>query len=162
HNTDEFVFRHRSGHVSRVQYQVAGTRQTENSKLGRAKGNAMLHATEMAFWGDQTGYQSLRNSLAKNNPNRLYLWESTANGFNQYEEQWRIARKAITQIAIFIGWWAHELHWADKDTAIYKTYWGSDGKWTREERELARDVALLYGDAMEFVWGTKEIRPEQL
>jgi len=162
HNDDEFVWRHRSGHVSRLQYQVAGTRQPENSKLGRAKGNAMLHATEMAFWGDQTGYQSLRNSLAKNNPNRLYIWESTANGFNQYEEQWRIARKAITQIAIFIGWWAHELHWADKDSAIYKTYWGVDGKWQREERELARDVELLYGDAMEFVWGHRKIQPEQI
>ena len=162
HNTSEFVFKHRSGHMSRLQYQIAGTRQTENSKLGRAKGNAYLHATEMAFWGDQQGYQSLRNSLAKVNPNRLYVWESTANGFNQFEEAWRIARKAITQRALFIGWWAHELYRAEKGTGIYNTYWGTEGRFTKEERALARDVQLLYGKEMEFVWGTKEISPEQI
>jgi hypothetical protein len=162
HNVVEFVFRFPSKVISRLQYQIAGTRQTGNSKLGRAKGNAYLHATEMAFWGDQAGYASLRNSLAETNPNRLYIQESTANGYNQFEEQWRIARKATTQRAIFVSWWAHEMYRVERESGIFKTYWGEAGKRTAEERQLCRDVELLYGDAMEFVNGTKVIQPEQL
>jgi hypothetical protein len=162
HNRMEFVFRFPSQVISRLQYQIAGTRASGNAKLGRAKGNAFLHGTEMAFWGDQAGYQSLRNALAETNPNRLYVWESTANGYNQFEEQWRVARKATTMRAIFVSWWAHEMYRVKRDSAIFKTYWGNAGRLTPEERELCRDVELLYGDAMEFVNGTKKITQEQI
>jgi len=162
HNVIEFVFRFRSGVISRLQYQIAGVRASGNNKLGRAKGNAYLHATEMAFWGDQQSIQSLNNSLAETNPNRLYIRESTANGYNAFEEQWRMACRATTQRGIFVSWWAHELYRVPEGSPIYKTYWGSSGKMTREEGQLARDVALLYGPAMEYVNGTKEISPEQI
>jgi hypothetical protein len=162
HNRDEFVFRHGNGVISRLQYQIAGTRATGGEKLGRAKANAYLHATEMAFWGDQMAYQGLRNALAEINPNRLYVWESTANGFNEFEEQWRNACKATTMRGIFVGWWAHELYRLEKTDQRYAVYWGSQGQMTQEERRMARDVALLYGPAMEFCNGTKEITPEQI
>lgn len=162
HNRNEFVFRFKSGVISRIQYQIAGTRSSGGAKLGRAKGNAYLHATEMAYWGDQAGYQSLRNALAERNPNRLYLWESTANGFNAFEEMWRMARRATTQRAIFIGWWAHELYRCKEGSQLYDVYWGSTGKMTQEERLLCRDVKRFYGDAMTFVNGTDQITPEQL
>ena len=116
----------------------------------------------MAFWGDQTAYQTLRNSLADTNPNRFYVWESTANGFNAFEEMWRMANKAQTQRAIFVSWWAHEMYRVEKDSQLYNVYWGQQGKMTREERQLARDVQLLYPKAMEFVNGTTEISPEQI
>jgi hypothetical protein len=162
HNRHEFVFRFNAKTISRLQYQIAGTRESGNSKLGRAKGNAYLHGTEMAFWGDQSAYQSLRNSLAETNPNRLYLWESTANGFNEFEEQWRMATRATTMRGIFVSWWAHELYRCPRNDQRFKVYWGSDGKMTKEEHRLARDVALLYPKAMESVNGTTEISPEQI
>jgi hypothetical protein len=162
HNRAEFVFRFASGVISRLQYQIAGTRASGNTKLGRAKGNAYLHATELAFWGDQQAVSSLNNSLAEMNPNRLYIRESTANGYNAFEEDWRMARRATTKRAIFVSWWAHEMYRVERDSNIYKTYWGEEGKMTGEERQLAHDVSLLYGDAMEFVNGTKEIAPEQI
>lgn len=168
HNREEFVFRFPKsprfpqGTMSRIQYQVAGTRNTGAAKLGRAKGNAYVHATEMAFWGDQQGYESLRNALAETNPNRLYVWESTANGYNSFEEQCRVAAKAVSQRFIFVSWWAHEMYRLNEDDQRYKVYWGSDGKMTAEERALCRDVALLYAPAMEFVNGTKEISKNQL
>jgi hypothetical protein len=162
HNRDEFVFKFPSGSISRLQYQIAGTRGGGGGKLGRSKGNAFVHATEMGFWGDQDGYYSLRNALAEINPDRLYVWESTANGYNAFEEMWRTARKATTQRAMFTSWWQHELYRVDRNSQLFKVYWGSDGKMTQEERKLSRDVALLYGDAMEFVNGTKQISPEQI
>jgi hypothetical protein len=162
HNRSEFVFRHKNGKMSRLQYQIAGTRMGQSVKLGRAKGNAFCHGTEVAYWADQGSFQSLKNSLAEINPVRLFLWESTANGFNGFEEQWRIADKAITQRAIFVSWWAHEMYRVSRDSNMFKVYWGTQGHMTGEERELAREVAALHGDVMEFVWGTKEISPEQV
>lgn len=160
HNRNEFVFRLSGGRISRIQYQVAGTRK-KGGALGRSKGNAYCHATEMSSWGDQEGLMSLKASLAEMNPNRLYVWESTARGFNGFYDMWEEAQRATTQRAIFVSWWAHELYRLPKEDTRYKVYWGVDGKMTREEREVSREVALLYGDAMEFVNGTKEISPEQ-
>jgi len=163
HNRDEFVFKFPNQTISRLQYQIAGTRGGGGGgKLGRSKGNAFAHATEMAFWGDQDGYYSMRNSLAETNPNRLYVWESTANGYNAFEEMYRAARRATTQRGLFVSWWAHELYRVPRDSQVFKVYWGADGEMTKEERRLCRDVKLLYGDAMEFVNGTKDISPEQI
>lgn len=162
HNRSEFVFRHAHGKMSRLQYQIAGTRMGQSVKLGRAKGNAYCHGTEVAYWADQASFMSLKNSLAERNPSRLFIWESTANGFNGFEEQWRVASHAISQRAIFVSWWAHEMYRWPKDTPVFNAYWGEDGRMTSEERELSRMVAGMYGDCMEFVWGTKEISPEQI
>ena len=107
HNRNEFVWRNTDGLMSRLQYQIAGTRMGQSVKLGRAKGNAYCHGTEVAYWADQGSFQSLKNSLAERHPGRLYIWESTAQGFNGFEEQWRMAKSAVTQRAIFVSWWAH-------------------------------------------------------
>lgn len=163
HNRNQFAFRDmHSGRVSRLQYAVAGEKKKGGGGLGRSKGTAYLHATEMSSWGDGEGMQSLRASLAETNPDRLYIYESTARGFNEFEEAWRIARRSlVSQRAIFVSWWAHELYRVASDSPEFKAYWGVAGKMTREERALTRDVALLYGDAMQYVNGTKEISPEQ-
>lgn len=162
HNRAEFVWRLSDGKMSRLQYQIAGTRAGQSVKLGRAKGNSYCHGTEVAFWADQGSFQSLKNSLAEKNPARLFIWESTANGFNAFEEQWRIASHAASQRAIFVSWWAHEMYRLEKNSNLYRVYWGVEGRLTGEERKFAHDVSLLYGDCLEYLYGTKEIAPEQI
>jgi len=163
HNRNEYVFRLPDGRMSRLQYQIAGSRiGASSSKLGRAKGNSFAHGTEVAFWGDPDAFEVLKNSLAEMNPARLYVWESTANGFNHFEEQWRIATRSPTQEAIFVSWWAHKLNCFKRHDPRFGVYWGANGKMTLEEKELAREVVLNYGDCLEFVWGRKEIAPEQI
>jgi hypothetical protein len=162
HNRNEYVWRFSDNRMSRLQYQIAGTRMGQSVKLGRAKGNAFCHGTEVGYWADQGAFQSLKNSLAEKNPSRLFVWESTANGFNGWEEQWRIANRAMTQKAIFVSWWAHELYRLKRDSRLFEVYWGEGGRMTAEERKLARDVALLYGDCLEYLYGTKELQPEQI
>lgn len=162
HNRNEFVWRLADGKMSRLQYQIAGTKSGQSVKLGRAKGNAFCHGTEVAYWADQGSFSSLKNSLAEKNPNRLFVWESTANGFNAFEEQWRIASHAVTQRGIFVSWWAHEMYRVPADSRIYEVYWGKGGRMTQEEAKLARDVSLLYGDCLEYLYGSKELSPEQL
>lgn len=137
HNRNQLVLKNRS----RLFYQIAGTRN--NGTLGRSKGMAFLHATEVSSWGDEEGLRSLISSLAENNPKRLYLFESTARGFNMFHDMYITAKRARTQRAIFVGWWRNQLYAADPESMIYKCYW--DGKLKAEEREWVTDIKKLYG-----------------
>jgi hypothetical protein len=50
-------------------------------------------------WGDQKGLDSLRHALAENNPNRLYIFESTALGYNLFFDMWEEAKERPNQHA---------------------------------------------------------------
>ena len=137
HNRNALSLRNRS----RLFYQVAGLRA--KGSLGRGKAITFLHGTETSSWGDEEGLASLLASLAETNPNRLYMFESTARGFNMFHDMYVTAKKARTQRAIFCGWWRNELYAADPNSSVYKTYW--DGRLTGEEKEWNRDIKKMYG-----------------
>lgn len=134
---------------SRFIYQVAGTRA--KGGLGRGTAVSFMHATECSSWGDEEGLSSLLSTLAETNPNRLYLFESTARGYNMFWDMWNEAKLAVTQKAIFIGWWRHEGYSVPKDSQVYNVYW--DGSLTSEEKKKVREVKKLYN---------VDITPEQI
>ena len=136
HNRNQLSLKNRS----RLFYQVAGLRA--KGSLGRGKAITYLHGTETSSWGDEEGLASLLASLAETNPDRLYIFESTARGFNMFHDMYVTAKKARTQRAIFCGWWRNELYQAGPDSQVYKVYW--DGKMTPEEKEWVRDIKKLY------------------
>jgi hypothetical protein len=136
HNRNQLSLKNRS----RLFYQVAGLRA--KGSLGRGKAITYLHGTETSSWGDEEGLASLLASLAENNPNRMYIFESTARGFNMFHDMYVTARKARTQRAIFCGWWRNQFYSVDGDSQIYKVYW--DGRLTPEEKEWTRDIKKLY------------------
>ncbi len=135
HNRNQMVLKNRS----RLFYQIAGNK----SRLGQGKAITYLHGTETASWGNEEGLASLIASLAEKNPERLYMFESTAQGFNMFHDMYKTAKKAKTQRAIFCGWWRNEYYSVPADSNIYKVYW--DGKLTGEEKEWHRDIKKLYG-----------------
>jgi Terminase RNaseH-like domain len=136
HNRNQLSLKNRS----RLFYQVAGLRA--KGSLGRGKAITYLHGTETSSWGDEEGLASLLASLAETNPLRLYLFESTARGFNMFHDMYVTAKRARTQRAIFCGWWRNEFYSADPLSDVYKIYW--DGKINPEEREWVRDIKKLY------------------
>ena len=136
HNRNGLSLRNRS----RLFYQVAGLRA--KGSLGRGKGITYLHGTETSSWGDEEGLASLLASLAENNPKRLFVFESTARGFNMFHDMYVTAKRARTQRAIFCGWWRNEFYSADPNSSVYKTYW--DGKLTPEEKEWTKDIKKIY------------------
>ena len=135
HNRNQMVLKNRS----RLFYQIAGNK----SRLGQGKAITYLHGTETASWGSEEGLASLIASLAEKNPERLYLFESTAQGFNMFHDMYKTAKKAKTQRAIFCGWWRNEYYSVAGDSDIYKVYW--DGKLSAEEKEWVKDIKKLYG-----------------
>jgi len=136
HNRTQLILKNRS----RLYYQVAGTRA--NGSLGRGKAITYLHSTETSSYGDEEGLASLLASLAETNPLRLYLWESTARGFNLFHDMYTTSKKARTQRAIFCGWWRNQFYAADAKSDIYKVYW--DGKLSPEEKEWTKEIKKLY------------------
>ena len=136
HNRNQLSLKNRS----RLFYQVAGLRA--KGSLGRGKAITYLHGTETSSWGDEEGLASLLASLAETNPDRLYLFESTARGFNMFHDMYVTAKRARTQRAIFCGWWRNELYSLDPEGNTYKVYW--DGKLTGEEKEWVKDIKKLY------------------
>ena len=139
HNRNQMVLKNRS----RLFYQIAGNK----SRLGQGKAITYLHGTETASWGNEEGLASLIASLAENNPERLYIFESTAQGFNMFHDMYVTAKRARTQKAIFCGWWRNQFYSIDpeksaSDANIYKVYW--DGKLNAEEKEWVRDIKKLY------------------
>jgi hypothetical protein len=135
HNRNQMVLKNRS----RIFYQIAGNK----SRLGQGKAITYLHGTETASWGNEEGLASLIASLAERNPERLYMFESTAQGFNMFHDMYKTAKFAKTQRAIFCGWWRNEYYTVDPASSIYKVYW--DGKLTGEEKEWTKEIKKLYG-----------------
>ncbi len=136
HNRNQLQLKNRS----RLFYQVAGLRA--KGSLGRGKAITYLHGTETSSWGDEEGLASLLASLAETNPMRMYIFESTARGFNMFHDMYVTAKRARTQRAIFCGWWRNQFYSIPAENQIYKVYW--DGKLTPEEKEWTRDIKKLY------------------
>ena len=122
-----------------------------NPDLGASRALNMLHATECGTWKSLAGVESLKASLARQNPHRLYIWESIANGFNWYYNFVQQAKADRHMRFIFIGFWANPTYSIPKDDPDYKTYW--DGHLTAEEITRARYVKQQYNII---------IKPEQI
>lgn len=139
-NRNSMIFANKS----RLMYRVAGARKNGGGALGRSAALPFLHATEISSWGDPEGLRSLKASLAETNPRRFYHWESTARGFNHFYDMWEEAKRATTQKAIFVSFWANEFYRAKRHSDVWKVYWGHKGHLTPSEREWVKEVRSLY------------------
>jgi hypothetical protein len=114
-----------------------------NPDLGASRALNMMHATECAQWKSLAGVESLKASLARENPHRLYIWESIANGFNWFYNFCQQAKADRHMKFIFIGFWANPTYSIAKTDPDYKIYW--DGSLTDEEITRAQIVKRQYG-----------------
>lgn len=132
--------------LSMFRYLVAGTRTTTN-KLGRSGGCNFCHATEVAFWGSADDLKALMQTFSETYPHRKYFFESTANGFNHFEEMYSIAESSPAQMAIFSGWWRDERNEFGANHPLYLQYMpdGVKTPLTSFERQKMREVKERYG-----------------
>jgi hypothetical protein len=113
-----------------------------NPDLGASRALNMMHATECAQWKSLAGVESLKASLARQNPHRLYIWESIANGFNWFYNHCQQAKRDRHMRFIFIGFWANPTYSIPRSDPDYKIYW--DGHLTEDEIERALYVKQQY------------------
>jgi hypothetical protein len=114
-----------------------------NPDLGASRALNMCHMTECGQWKSLAGVESLKASLARVNPTRLYIWESIANGFNWFYNHCQQAKQDRHMRFIFVGFWANPTYSIPKSDPDYKTYW--DGSLDDDELKRARDVRARYG-----------------
>jgi len=147
HNRNEL----RLANGSVLQYMSAG--KGRNSGLGRSRALNFVHATEISSWGDQKGIDSLMAALAAENPNRLYIFESTALGYNVFFDMWNEAKESQpTQKAVFIGWWAKDIYRYKEGSPEFGRWWDPYPQETEAEAATSQMVEEIYG------W---KITPEQ-
>jgi len=126
-----------------LDYIVAGRKST-NSSLGQSRGLNFVHATECSSWGSAEGVASLVASLAQKHPDRLYVFESTAKGFNLFKDMWdEASADDLTQKQFFIGWWSKEDYAFRRGSPEYRKWWTGD--YDEGELELIEQVKELYG-----------------
>lgn len=131
---------------STLDYVVAGKKKRKGG-VAVSRAYNFLHATEVSNYGDPDAIDDFLNTLALTHPNRLYIYESTARGFNMWYDMYRGAKDdPITQKAFFIGWWAKEVYSTDAmpdGKKIYKEFW--DGSLSDDEKEKYKQVRDKYG-----------------
>lgn len=135
---------------STLDYLVAGKRV--NKTLGEGRGYSFAHCTEIANYGSPEGLQSFRETLAEHHPNRLFIYESTAKGYNHWKDIYEEGRRdTITKKSFFIGWWAKELNRLNPrgpqpEPRLYHIY--SAAPPSPEEREKMKIVMEKYNHAI--------------
>lgn len=123
----------------------AGVRESKSGGvLGRSSGINLVHGSEMCSWQNEEGVTALKNALAEDFPDRLYIWESTARGFNRWHTMWEEAKSdTLNKVAIFIGWWAKDNQKLVRGTPAFEKY--SAAPVTDKERLRIAEVKERYG-----------------
>jgi hypothetical protein len=131
---------------SKILFKSAGVKKTKTSgTLGRSAGLSMAHLSELCSYDNKEGLISFKRSLSQFNPDRLYIFESTARGYNEWESMWRKAREDSDHcVCVFIGWWAHDKQRIDRTDERDWPLYGVQAP-TPEEQAKIDSVKELYG-----------------
>jgi len=151
--------------ASKILFKSAGIKKTKTSgTLGRSAGVALAHLSELCSYDNEEGLVSFRESLSDVNPNRLYIYESTARGPNMWKRMWKEARNNTRNcVCIFIGWWAKDSHRIERDDKNWEFY-GAQLP-TREEQLKIDLVKQLYDFEVsqeQLAWYRKAMDPAAL
>lgn len=138
---------------SQMLFMAAGVKKSKSSgTLGRSEGLTFAHLSELCSYDNPEGLKSFEQSLSELHPDRFYIYESTARGFNQWYEMWRRARKDATHCkTLFLGWWSKPSQRIDRDDVDWEKY-GVPAP-TGAEAEKITAVKTQYG---------YDVQPEQL
>ncbi len=143
-------------------FMSAGIRKSKSSgTLGRSVGISLAHLSELCNYDASESLESFRHALSRVNPNRLYIFESTGRGFNDWWSLWNEARKDSThKKCIFIGWWSHPDQVITEDDVDYQRY----GVQPPTDRELKKieEVKNRYGFSIsmpQLCWIRREMDP---
>jgi hypothetical protein len=136
---------------SRINFLVAGT---SGSKVawGESAGYSFVLLTEVASYGSPEGLSNFEEAMSETNPDRLYIYEGTAKGYNHWRDRWVEARAdPYRSRCIFVGWWSKELNVIFKTDPLFAVH--GVARPTEQERERIALVKERHGHT---------IAPEQL
>ena len=116
---------------------------TATKDVGRSRTINFFHGSECAFWRD--GISSIQASLGETfTKNAIRIYESTANGFNDFREMW----KSGAHINCFFQWWKTKEYTLNFETKNMRTKFLNDidrkkGEWIYDRLRWLRDEKYL-------------------
>lgn len=139
-----------NGKLSMIDFLYAGSRR---STLGASRSYRFAHMTEVGNYGDPDGLENFIQTLSENHPDRLFLKEGTANGYNHFTTMVEQSQRDIhRQRFCFVGWWSRDdqrLSPNNPDQAPLYHQYMDDEPWTEEELELRDEVFQRYGHTVD-------------
>lgn len=123
---------------------------TATKEVGRSRTINFFHGSECAFWRD--GISPIQASLGETfTKNAIKIWETTANGFNDYRTMW----KSGEYINCFFEWWKTDEYRLNFETKNRKTKFLNDIyrvkdwiherlKWLKDEKGLDENQLYWY------------------
>lgn len=127
---------------------------TATKEVGRSRTINFFHGSECAFWKD--GMSSIQASLGETfTKNAIKIYESTANGFNDYRTMW----KSGENINCFFEWWKTKEYRLNFETKNIRTKFLNDidrkkGDWIYDRLKWLRDIKKL--DENQLYWYFKK------
>jgi hypothetical protein len=104
---------------SQLNFLVAGTSGSKTA-WGESSGYSLVLLTEVANYGSPEGLNNFEEAMSEDNEERLYVYESTAKGFNHWRDRWLSARAdPFRSRCIFVGWWSKELNQIKKNDPLF-------------------------------------------
>lgn len=147
---------------SKVLFMSAGVKKSKTSgTLGRSIGLSLATLSELCSYDNEEGLESFQNSLSDNNPDRLYIYESTARGFNTWWQMWKAARAdPAHKRCIFLGFWSKQTQRIERSHPDFHLY-GVQPPTDKEEKKI-KEVRETYGyevDAEILAWYRRKLNP---
>lgn len=129
---------------STLRFLNAGvSKRKSGGTLGRSSGLNFAHLSELCSFDNDEGMVSFENALSETYPDRLYIYESTARGFNRWYKMWQEAlADKLNKKTCFIGWWAKETQKVARGTPAFEKYGTAPP--TPDESEKIQQVKDLY------------------
>lgn len=127
---------------------------TATKEVGRSRTINFFHGSECAFWKD--GISRIQASLGETfTQNAIKIYETTANGFNDYREMW----KSGQHINCFFEWWKTREYRLNFETKNMRTKFLNDidrkkGIWIYDRLRWLRDEKVL--DENQLYWYYKK------
>lgn len=144
---------------SRIAMMAAGEKETKGSNsLGASFAISLAHRSELCSYGNRSGLEAMRHSMARTNPNRIFVDESTARGRNLWHEIWMEAKDNPECLCIFIGWWSHPGQRIERGTPAFEKY--TRFPLSDDEKHKIKVVKERYGHEIEIeqlAWIRKEM-----
>lgn len=128
---------------SQLNFLVAGT-SASKVKWGESTGYSFVLLSEIASYGSDEGLLSFEEAMSDTNPDRFYVYESTAKGMNHWHKRWKSARAdPFTKCCIFVGWWSKELNSIKRIDPRFVVYGVTQAD--EYEQDKINKVKELYG-----------------
>jgi len=148
---------------STMLFMSAGVKESKSSgTLGRSEGLTTAHLSELCSYENPVGIKALEQSFSEEHPNRLYIYESTARGYNSWKTMWDKARADPHHCkCLFLGWWSKPSQSIPKDHLDFQLYGLAPP--TPEEEVRIKAVKDQYNRVItpeQLAWIRKKVSPE--